>query len=106
MNKAELIETLAQQTSQTKADLARTLDALLETITATLEAGDKLQLVGFGTFETQHRAARTGRNPRTGATLAIAAATLPKFSAGKALKDRVAAAHQSKAAPAGKAKKK
>jgi len=106
MNKAELIDTLAEQTSQTKADITRTLNALLETIEATLATGDKLQLVGFGTFETQHRAARTGRNPQTGATLEIAESTLPKFTPGKALKDRIAEAHKPKASSAGKAKKK
>jgi DNA-binding protein HU-beta len=104
MNKAELIDTLAVQTGQTKADLSRTLEALLETIAATLAAGGKLQLIGFGTFETQHRAARTGRNPQTGASLEIAEATLPKFTPGKALKDRVTEAHRPKAAPAEKSK--
>jgi nucleoid DNA-binding protein len=100
MNKAELIDALAAQTGYTKAELSRTLEALLETITVTLAAGGKLQLIGFGTFETQHRAARTGRNPQTGASLEIAEATLPKFTPGKALKDRVAEAHKPKAAPA------
>ncbi len=94
MNKAELIDTLAGQTDQTKADITRTLDALLDTIEATVARGDKVQLVGFGTFETQHRAARTGRNPQTGAAIEIAEATLPKFSPGKAFKDRVAEAHK------------
>jgi nucleoid DNA-binding protein len=104
MNKAELIDALAAQTDLTKADLSRTLEALLDTITTTLAQGDKLQLIGFGTFETQHRAARTGRNPQTGASLEIAEATLPKFTPGKALKDRVAEAHQPKASSAAKAK--
>ncbi len=89
MNKAELIDTLAGQTGQTKVDITRTLDALQDTIETTIARGDKAQLVGFGTFEPQHRAARTGRNPQTGATLEIAAATLPKFSPGKAFKDRM-----------------
>jgi DNA-binding protein HU-beta len=96
MNKAELIDTLAEQTGHTKADIARVLEALLDTIEATVAQGDKLQLLGFGTFEPQHREARTGRNPQTGATLEIAAATLPKFSPGKSFKDRVMAAHQPK----------
>ncbi len=106
MNKAELIDTLAGQTDQTKTDITRTLDALLDTIEATVARGDKVQLVGFGTFETQHRAARTGRNPQTGAPLEIAAATLPKFSPGKAFKDRVAEAHKPKETPHGKTKAK
>jgi DNA-binding protein HU-beta len=104
MNKAELIDALATQTGQTKADLSRTLEVLLDTITTTLIKGEKLQLIGFGTFETQHRAARTGRNPQTGASLEIAAATLPKFTPGKALKDQVAEAHRPKAASVAKAK--
>ncbi len=106
MNKAELIDTLAEQTDQTKADIARALDALIDTIEATVATGDKVQLVGFGTFETQHRAARTGRNPQTGAAIEIAEATLPKFSPGKAFKDRVAEAHKPKEIPPGKAKAK
>ena len=106
MNKAELIDTLAGRTDQTKADITRTLDALLDTIVATVARGDKVQLVGFGTFETQHRAARTGRNPQTGAAIEIAEATLPKFSPGKAFKDRVAEVHKPKETPPGKAKTK
>ena len=106
MNKAELVDTLAEQTGQTKADITRTLEALLDTIEATVAMGDKVQLVGFGTFEPQHRAARTGRNPQTGATLEIAAATLPKFSPGKGFKDRVTEAHRPKETPSGKAKAK
>jgi DNA-binding protein HU-beta len=90
MNKAELIDALAEKTGQTKADLTRTLDALLDTIEERVAAGDKVQLLGFGTFEPQQRAARTGRNPQTGESLEIAASTAPKFSAGKAFKDRVA----------------
>jgi nucleoid DNA-binding protein len=94
MNKTELITALAEQTGQTKAEVTGTLDALLETIGATLAQGDKLLLVGFGTFETQHRAARAGRNPQTGAAIEIAESTSPKFTPGKALKDRVAEAHK------------
>ncbi len=97
MNKAELIDALAEKTDYTKADIGRVLEALLDTIEATVARGDKLQLVGFGTFEPQHRAARTGRNPQTGATLEIAAATLPKFTPGKSFKDRVMDAHKPKA---------
>ncbi len=106
MNKAELIDTLAGQTDQTKADITRTLDALIDTIEAAVAKGDKVQLVGFGTFEPQHRAARTGRNPQTGAAIEIAEAILPKFSPGKAFKDRVAEANRPKEKPAGKAKAK
>ncbi len=106
MNKAELIDTLAEQTDQTKVHIACTLDALMDTIGATVAKGDKVQLVGFGIFEVQHRAARTGRNPQTGAAIEIAAATLPKFSPGKAFKDRVAEANRPKEKPAGKAKAK
>ncbi len=106
MNKAELIDTLAEQTDQTKADITRILDALTDTIEAAVARGDKVQLVGFGTFETQHRAARTGRNPQTGAAIEIAAATIPKFSPGKALKDRVAEAQKPKATPPSKSKSK
>ena len=94
MNKAELIDALAEKTDHTKADIGRVLEALLDTIEATVARGDKLQLVGFGTFEPQHRSARTGRNPQTGATLEIAAATLPKFTPGKSFKDRVMDAHK------------
>jgi DNA-binding protein HU-beta len=92
MNKAELIEAVAEKTGQGRADLNRTLDALLETIESTVASGDKVQLVGFGTFEPQHRAARTGRNPQTGESLGIAASTTPKFIPGKAFKSRVAGA--------------
>jgi nucleoid DNA-binding protein len=99
MNKTELITALADQTGQTKAEVTGTLDALLETIGATLAQGEKLQLTGFGSFETQHRAARAGRNPQTGAAIEIAETTLPKFTPGKALKDRVAEAHKPKPPP-------
>ena len=96
MNKAELIAAIADQTGQTKVDVTQTLDALLDLIGATLAQGDKLQLTGFGVFETQHRAARTGRNPQTGQAIEIAESTLPKFTPGKALKERVAKAHTPK----------
>ena len=106
MNKAELLDALVDQTGQAKADISQTLDAFLETVGATLAKGEKIQLVGFGTFEPQHRAARTGRNPQTGAAIEIAEATLPKFTPGKVLKDRVAEAHKPKEVPAAKPKKK
>jgi len=99
MNKAGLITALADQTGQNKAEVTRTLDALMETIGATLAQGGRLLLVGFGTFDIQHRSARAGRNPQTGVAIEIAEATLPKFSPGKALKDRVAVAHKPKAPP-------
>ncbi len=99
MNKAELITALADQTDQTKAEVTGTLDALLEIVSATLAQGGKLQLTGFGSFETHHRAARAGRNPQTGEAIEIAEATLPKFTPGKLLKDRVAEAHKPKAPP-------
>lgn len=105
MNKAELLDALSGQTGQTKDEIAKTLDALLDTIGATLAKGDKLLLVGFGTFEIQHRAARTGRNPQTGAPIEIPEATLPKFSPGKLLKDRIAEAHKPKETPKAKPKK-
>jgi len=96
MNKAELITAIADQTGQTKVDVTETLDALLDIIGATLAQGDKLQLTGFGIFETQHRAARAGRNPQTGEAIEIAESTSPKFTPGKALKERVAEAHKPK----------
>jgi len=100
MNKAELLNTLAEQTGQAKEEIAKTLDALMDTVAATLAKGDKLLLVGFGTFEIRRRAARPGRNPQTGEPIQIEAATLPSFSPGKLLKDRVAEAHKPKQAPA------
>ena len=108
MNKSELIDSIADKTDQTKVDAANFLDALLETIEATVAGGDKVQLVGFGTFEPQHRAARTGRNPQTGEPIEIAEATLPKFTPGKLFKDKVVEAHKPKPNPAstGKAKAK
>lgn len=103
MNRAELIEAIANETDQTKAATGRMLDALIETIQKTVKKGDAVQLVGFGTFKSTKRAARTGKNPRTGEALKIAAATLPKFVAGakfKAVVDPKAA--QRKAAKAAK----
>jgi DNA-binding protein HU-beta len=99
MNKAELIHAIADQTDQTKVDVTETLDALLEIIGSTLAKGEKLQLVGFGTFEAHHRASREGRNPQTGAVITIAESTVPKFSPGKALKDLIAESHKPKAEP-------
>lgn len=90
MNKSELIDAVAQRTGQTKGDTGKSLDALIDVIIEAVVAGDKVQLVGFGTFEPQHRAARSGRNPATGAAIEIAASTAPKFAPGKAFKDKVA----------------
>ena len=89
MNKTELVAEIAQVTGLTKAASETALNALVETVTDTLKKGDKVQLVGFGTFEVSTRAAREGRNPQTGAVMKIAASKAPKFKAGKALKDEV-----------------
>ena len=87
MNKAELIAALADKADVSKKDAAKVLDALTDTITEELAKKEKVTLVGFGTFETRERAARTGKNPRTGEALKIAASVAPVFKAGKALKD-------------------
>lgn len=86
MNKTELIAAVAEKTGTTKKDTEVILAAILDTITEELVAGGRVQLVGFGAFETKHREARTGRNPRTKETVEIAATTVPVFKAGKALK--------------------
>ena len=89
MNKAELINAIAASTELTKKDAEKALSATLEAITNALAQGDKVQIVGFGSFEVKERQARTGRNPRTGETVEIAASKAPVFKAGKALKDAV-----------------
>ena len=89
MNRAELVEQVAGATSQPKSEVSRTLSALIHSVTGALSKGDKVTLVGFGTFERRMRKARTGRNPRTLAPLKIAAAKVPAFRAGKELKDIV-----------------
>ncbi len=89
MNKTELIDAIAKEAGLSKKDAGKALDALTNTITKTLKKKDKVALVGFGTFQTSKRAARTGRNPQTGAEIKIPAATVPKFTAGKGLKDAV-----------------
>ena len=89
MNKNELVAKVADQSGLSKKDAEKALAAVIDTITAALVAGDKVQLVGFGTFETKQHEARTGRNPRSGETIEIPAASLPAFKAGKALKDAV-----------------
>jgi len=104
MNKAELIDSIAEKTGHTQADTIKTLDALLETIEATVAGGGNVQLVGFGNFEPHHRAARAGRNPQTGEPIEIAEATLPKFTPGKLFKDRVVEAHKPKSKPEASAK--
>lgn len=89
MNRKELIDALAAKTGSTKADADRNLAALIEIISDTLAKGDNLALVGFGTFEVRERAARTGRNPATGAELKIAASKQPAFKPGATLKAAV-----------------
>jgi|TARA_A100001391_G_scaffold54060_2_gene32969 DNA-binding protein HU-beta len=89
VNKSELIDAIAAAADISKADAGRALDATLEAITGALKKGDSVSLVGFGTFSVKQRAAREGRNPQTGETIKIAAATVPGFKAGKALKDAV-----------------
>ena len=89
MNKAELIEAVAEAADISKAGASRAVDAVLDSITAAMKKGDQVTLVGFGTFLVRERAARTGRNPKTGEPINIAAAKVPSFKAGKALKDAV-----------------
>ena len=89
MNKSELISAVAEKTGLAKKDAEKAIKAVMETVVATVAAGAKVQVVGFGTFEARKRKARTGKNPRTGATLKIAAATVPAFKAGKAFKVKV-----------------
>lgn len=89
MNKSELIEALATKTDLSKAAAGKAVDALVEIITANVSKGNDVALVGFGTFKAAKRAARTGKNPKTGETLKIAATTVPKFSAGATFKAAV-----------------
>lgn len=93
MNKSELVDALADATGMTKADAARAVDALFSTddgiLAKALDRGARVQITGFGTFEAKHRKARTGRNPRTGETIQIAASKTPSFRAGKGLKDAI-----------------
>lgn len=89
MNKAELISAMAEQSGLSKKDSEKALNSFISIVTEELENKEKVQLVGFGTFETRERAARTGRNPQTKEEIKIAAATVPAFKAGKALKDKV-----------------
>ncbi|WP_099469581.1 HU family DNA-binding protein [Konateibacter massiliensis] len=87
MNKAELVAAIAEKTELSKKDSEKALKAFVDVVTEELTKGEKIQLVGFGTFEVAERAAREGRNPQTGAVMKIAASKAPKFKAGKALKD-------------------
>ena len=93
MNKSELVEALAEKMDTTKADAQRVIDAIFDTtdgvLTETLKKGDRVQITGFGTFETRKRKARTGRNPRTGEEIKIGPTISPSFRPGKALKEAV-----------------
>ena len=93
MNKSDFVDALASAAGMTKADAGRAVDALFATdrgvIARALRGGQRVQITGFGTFETKHRKERTGRNPRTGQTIRIAATKTPGFRAGKGLKDAV-----------------
>jgi DNA-binding protein HU-beta len=87
MNKTDLINAIAEKAELTKADAGRALEAYLEAVQKSLEAGEDVSVVGFGTFTVRKRAARTGRNPRTNETIKIKASKVPAFKAGKTLKD-------------------
>lgn len=87
MNKSELIDAVAEAADLSKASAGRALDAVVDAITESLQEGDSVALVGFGTFQVKERAARTGRNPQTGESIEIKAAKVPSFKPGKALKD-------------------
>jgi DNA-binding protein HU-beta len=93
MNKSDLVDALAEATGMTKADAARSVDAMFSpdggVIANALKAGTRVQITGFGTFESKHRKARQGRNPRTGETIQIKATNTPAFRAGKGLKDAI-----------------
>ena len=89
MNKAELVEAVASAANLSKADAGRAVDAVVGSIASSLSNGEQVAVVGFGTFSVKHRAARAGRNPRTGEAIQIQASNVPGFKAGKALKDAV-----------------
>ena len=89
MNKTQFVEAVAQKSGLNKKEAEAAVNAMTAVIADTLKAGDKVQLIGFGTFEVKTRAARSGRNPKTGETITIAASKHPAFSAGKALKDSI-----------------
>lgn len=89
MNKSEFVDAVADEAELSKADAGRAVDAMIEAVKKALKKGDTISLVGFGTFQVRKRAARQGRNPRTGETINIGASNIPSFKAGKALKDAV-----------------
>ena len=89
MNKGDLVNAIAEKTGLSKKDTEASLNAFIDVVSDALAKKDKIQLVGFGTFETRERAARTGRNPQTGEELKISASTVPAFKPGKALKEKV-----------------
>jgi DNA-binding protein HU-beta len=89
VNKSEMIDMVAEAADISKAAAGRAVDAVFDSISGSLKKGDSVTLVGFGTFSVSKRAARSGRNPRTGETIQISASNMPKFKAGKALKDAV-----------------
>lgn len=89
MNKTELVNAIAEKAGISKKDATSALDAFTAVVTEELKKGEKISLIGFGTFEVSKRAARTGRNPQTGAEMSIPASNAPKFKAGKALKDSI-----------------
>ena len=89
MNKTELVAAMAEKTELSKKDAEKALKAFTDVVAEELKKGEKVQLVGFGTFEVSKRAAREGRNPQTGKTMSIPASKAPKFKAGKALKDSI-----------------
>jgi len=89
MTKADLVEKMAEDAEISKATAGKALDSLIDAVVKTVKKGNKVALVGFGTFSVSKRKARTGRNPQTGATIKIAARKVPKFSAGKAFKEAV-----------------
>ena len=89
MNKTELVDAMADSADISKAAAGRALDGMISAVTSALQSGDQVTIVGFGSFSVRERAARTGRNPQTGATIQIKASNNPAFKAGKALKDAV-----------------
>jgi len=91
MNKSELIDAVAGKADLTKAAAGRAVEAVLDAVVETVAKGDSVSVIGFGTFEARKRAARNGKNPKTGEAIKIAATTIPAFKAGKAFKDKVAA---------------
>ena len=106
MTKAELINSVAEQSGLTKVEAEKAVAAFIGSVTTALKSGDKLSLIGFGTFSTAKRAARKGQNPQTGKKIDIPAATVPKFKPGKGLKDAVNGGAKANAPAASKTKKK